>query len=42
MPFIDALGYDIFNPKEMVPEFTADVGTKKGEKIDYAIIQGSL
>ncbi len=36
MPFIDALGYDIFNPKEVVPEFTADVGTKKGEKVDYA------
>ncbi len=39
MPFIDALGYDIFNPQEVVPEFTADVGTKKGEKVDYAIIQ---
>ncbi len=39
MPFIDALGYDIFNPKEVVPEFTADVGTKKGEKVDYAIMQ---
>ena len=39
MPFIDALGYDIFNPQEVVPEFTADVGTKKGEKVDYAIMQ---
>ncbi|MEA3434937.1 MAG: type I restriction enzyme HsdR N-terminal domain-containing protein [Thermodesulfobacteriota bacterium] len=39
MPFIDALGYDIFNPKEVIPEFTADVGTKKGEKVDYAIMQ---
>lgn len=38
MPFIsDVLGYDVFNPFEVVPEFTADVGTKKGEKIDYAI-----
>lgn len=37
MPFIAALGYDIFNPVEVVPEFTADVGTKKGEKVDYAI-----
>ena len=37
MPFINALGYDIFNPIEVVPEFTADVGTKKGEKVDYAI-----
>ncbi|PPI56007.1 type I restriction endonuclease [Rathayibacter toxicus] len=39
MPFISTvLGYDVFNPLEVVPEFTADVGVKKGEKIDYAII----
>ena len=37
MPFINILGYDVFNPKEVVPEFTADIGTKKGEKVDYAI-----
>ena len=37
MPFINALGYDIFNPFEVIPEFTADIGTKKGEKVDYAI-----
>jgi hypothetical protein len=37
MPFIRALGYDVFNPEEVVPEFTCDVGTKKGEKVDYAI-----
>lgn len=37
MPFISALGYDVFNPSEVVPEFTADIGTKKGEKVDYAI-----
>jgi len=40
MPFISlVLGYDVFNPQEVVPEFTADVGTKKGEKIDYAIVK---
>ena len=38
MPFIRALGYDVFNPEEVVPEFTCDVGTKKGEKVDYAIM----
>lgn len=38
MPFFQALGYDIFNPLEFVPEFTADVGIKKDEKVDYAII----
>ncbi len=37
MPFIAALGYDVFNPIEVIPEFTADVGTKKHEKVDYAI-----
>lgn len=39
MPFIKALGYDVFNPMEVVPEFVADIGLKKGEKIDYAIFK---
>ncbi len=39
MPFIQALGYDVFNPSEVIPEFTSDVGVKKGEKVDYAIVQ---
>ncbi|WP_299671092.1 type I restriction endonuclease [uncultured Polaribacter sp.] len=39
LPFIHALGYDSFNPTEVVPEFTADLGLKKGEKVDYAIFQ---
>lgn len=39
MPFIQSLGYDIFNPMEVVPEFVSDIGTKKGEKIDYAIMK---
>lgn len=39
LPFINALGYDAFNPTEVVPEFTADLGLKKGEKVDYAIFQ---
>ncbi|QFP80254.1 type I restriction endonuclease [Latilactobacillus graminis] len=38
MPFFQALGYDIFNPMEFIPEYIADVGIKKGEKVDYAII----
>lgn len=37
LPFIHILGYDAFNPLEVVPEFTADLGLKKGEKVDYAI-----
>ena len=41
MPFFSLLGYDIFNPLEFIPEYTADVGIKKGEKVDYAIIVNS-
>jgi predicted type IV restriction endonuclease len=40
MPFIGALGYDVFDPEEVIPEFTADIGIKKGEKVDYAIAVG--
>ncbi len=39
MPFIQTLGYDVFNPIEVVPEYTADIGIKKGEKVDYAILK---
>ena len=38
MPFFQLLGYDVFNPLEFVPEYTADVGLKKKEKVDYAIM----
>lgn len=37
MPFIRALGFDIFNLDEVTPEFIADVGTKKGEKVDFVL-----
>ncbi|OFX70874.1 MAG: restriction endonuclease [Bacteroidetes bacterium GWE2_29_8] len=39
MPFLQSLGYDVFNPTEVVPEFVSDIGIKKGEKIDYAIFK---
>lgn len=39
MPFIQALGYNVFDPLEVTPELVADVGTKKGEKVDYAILR---
>jgi predicted type IV restriction endonuclease len=39
MPFLQILGYDVFNPLEVVPEFISDIGLKKGEKIDYAIFK---
>ena len=38
MPFFQILGYHVFNTNEFIPEYTADVGIKKGEKVDYAII----
>lgn len=42
MPFIhNVLGYDVFDPSEVTPEFICDVGTKKGEKIDYAIMKNN-
>ncbi|MBL0210442.1 MAG: type I restriction enzyme HsdR N-terminal domain-containing protein [Holophagaceae bacterium] len=39
LPFIKALGFDVFDPVEVRPELTADVGVKKGEKVDYAILR---
>ena len=39
LPFLQALGYDVFNPSEVVPEFTADTIGKKGEKVDYSIMR---
>ncbi|EJK82232.1 restriction endonuclease [Agrobacterium rhizogenes] len=37
MPFLRTLGFDVFDPTQIVPEFVADVGLKKGEKVDYAV-----
>jgi len=42
MPFFQLLGYDVFNPQEFLPEYTADVGIKKGEKVDFAILQNNV
>ena len=42
MPFFQVLGYDVFNPLEFSPEYVADVGIKKGEKVDYAILEDGL
>lgn len=40
MPFIAALGYDVFNPSEVVPEFSAPIGEYKDARVDYAILSG--
>lgn len=43
LPFLQALGFDVFNPSEVIPEYTADAVGKKGEKVDYAIsIDGEI
>jgi hypothetical protein len=39
MPFIQSLGYDLFNPMEVVPEFVTDFGARNIEKVDYAIMK---
>jgi len=39
MPFIQILGYNVFDPLEVTPELVADIGTKKGEKVDYAVLR---
>lgn len=39
MPFINILGYNVFDPNEVVPEYTTDHGIKKGEKVDYALFK---
>jgi len=43
MPFLHSvLEYDVFDPSEVIPEFTADTRTKKGEKVDYALIKDGV
>ena len=37
LPFLQALGFDVFSLDEVIPEFIADVGVKKGEKVDFVI-----
>lgn len=41
IPFIsDVLGYDVTDPREVIPEYTADIGKRRGEKVDFAIKSG--
>jgi predicted type IV restriction endonuclease len=40
VPFFSTLGYDVFDPTEVIPEYIADFAIKKSgqmEKVDYAI-----
>ena len=39
IPFIKLLGYDVSDLTEVMPEFTADFGTKQSEKVDYAVFK---
>ncbi|MBK9367106.1 MAG: hypothetical protein IPN01_12445 [Deltaproteobacteria bacterium] len=41
LPMLDALGYDIWNPVEVCPEYDADFATRKGsqkERVDLAVL----
>ena len=42
MPFLQMMGYNPFEPMDVMPEFTADLGTKKGEKVDYALLHDGV
>ncbi|URZ07568.1 type I restriction endonuclease [Clostridium felsineum] len=42
IPFLQVLGFDVFNPLEIRPEYVADFGKKKGEKVDYALFKDNL
>ena len=43
MPFInDVLKYNVFDPDDVVPEYVADVGVKKGERVDYCLFQNGV
>lgn len=46
VPFFSTLGYDVFDPTEVIPEYIADFAIKKAgqlEKVDYAVsISGSI
>ena len=37
LPFLQCLEYNVFNPLELKAECIADIGAKKGEKVDYVI-----
>lgn len=42
IPFLQVLDYDVFNPLEIRPEYIADFGKKKGEKVDYAVFKNGI
>ena len=37
LPFIQLLGFDVFNPLEVIPEFQAETGVKKDQRVDYGL-----
>ena len=39
LPFFQLLGYNVFDPKQFVPEYTTAYGTKKDSRVDYAIMR---
>ncbi len=42
LPFIAALGYNVFDPAQVIPEYVADVAGLKGEKVDYVLMHDGV
>ena len=38
LPLLLSLGYDVYNPLEVVPEMPCDI-SNKGDRVDYAIFK---
>jgi hypothetical protein len=41
-PFLQTLGFDVFNPLEVKLEYIADFGKKRSEKVDFAIFKNDV
>ncbi len=39
LPFISALGYNVFDPGEVTPEFVAEMDVQQGNYADYAVMR---
>lgn len=42
LPVLAAIGFDVSDPDIVVPEMISDFGTRKAEKVDYAILCNGL
>lgn len=42
IPFLQCLGFDTEDPDDLTHEYTTDLGIKKGEKVDYAVLKDGV